>query len=69
MPNQLPPVSKNEPKKFSFTARLSPAAYEAISEIQRQHRLKTGRVKHLWEILDTAILAYAEKLGIKSRGE
>jgi len=69
MPNQLPPVSKNEPKKFSFTARLSPATYDALVEIQYHHRRKTGRNQPLWHILDAAILAYAEKLGIKSRGE
>ena len=62
-------INKSEYKKTKFqrialTARLSLDAYDAITEIQRHHRRKTGRHKCLWEVLDAAILAYAKGQGI-----
>ena len=59
-------VKKSEnQKRFALTARLNLDAYDAITEIQRQYRRRTGRHKCLWEILDAAIIAYAKKQGIK----
>ena len=51
-------------QRIALTARLSLDAYDAITEIQRQHRRKTGRHRCLWEILDAAIIAYAKQKGI-----
>lgn len=47
------------------SARVSLTAYDAISEIQRQHRRKTGRHLPLWKILDAAVISYAKRLGIR----
>ncbi len=46
---------KTNLNRIALTARLSLDAYDAITEIQRQYRRKTGRHKCLWEILDAAI--------------
>jgi len=45
---------------FKLTARLSLTAYDAIAEIQRRYRRKTGRALPLWKVLDAAIIAYAK---------
>ena len=63
-------INKSENEKanvqrIALTARLSLDAYDAITEIQRKHRRKTGRHKCLWEVLDAAILAYAKEQCIK----
>ena len=52
------------PQQIKLTARLSLPAYDALTEIQRQHRRKTGRAIPLWRILSSAIIAYATKQGI-----
>ncbi len=59
---------ETEPQRIKLTARLTLTAYDAITEIQRHHRRKTGRVLPLWKVLDAAIVAYAKKLG-SSLGE
>jgi hypothetical protein len=53
--------SKTQPKveRVKLTARVSLEAYDLISELQRQHRGKTGRALPLWKIVDAAIRAYA----------
>ena len=56
--------SEAEPQRIKLTARLTLTAYDAIVEIQRRYRRKTGRAIPLWKILDAAIVAYAKKLGI-----
>ncbi len=56
-----------EPQRIKLTARVSMNSYNAITEIQRIHRTKTGKALPLYQILDTAILAYAEKHNIKTR--
>jgi hypothetical protein len=53
------------PRRIKLTARLTLPAYDAIAEIQRRYRRKTGRALPLWKVLDAAILAYAQKLGSK----
>ena len=52
--------------RVRLTARVSPAAYDAIVEIQRRHRRKSGKALRLWEVLDTAIITYAKRQGIKA---
>jgi hypothetical protein len=52
-------------QRIALTARLSLKAYDAITEIQRLHRRRTGRRRCLWEILDAAIIAHAKQQGIK----
>lgn len=48
-------------RRVTFTARLSLAAYEAMTDIQRQHRIQSGKALPLWRILDTAVLVYAQQ--------
>ena len=54
---------ETEPQRIKLTARLSLPAYDAITEIQRHYRRKTGRALPLWKVLDAAIVAYAKELG------
>ncbi len=51
-------------QQIKLTARLTLPAYDAITEIQRRYRRRTGRALPLWKVLDAAIIAYAKKLGI-----
>ena len=51
--------------RVRLTARVTLAAYDAITEIQRRHRRRTGRALRLWEVLDAAIVAYAKRQGIE----
>jgi hypothetical protein len=51
--------------RIRLTARVTIAAYDAITEIQRRHRRRTGRALRLWEVLDAAIIAYAKRQGIR----
>ena len=55
-----------EVPRVKLTARVTLDAYDAITEIQRRHRRKTGRALRLWEVLDAAIVAYAKRRGIKA---
>ncbi len=68
----VPTMSNNQknqpeirPKRVALTARLSLEAYDAIVQLQRQHRAKTGRALPIWKIIDTAVNAYAEKQNIQ----
>ncbi len=65
MPDEKREISESEPQRIKFTARLSLSAYDAIAEIQRRYRAKTGRALPLWKVLDTAIIAYAREQGIE----
>ena len=51
-------------RRVALTARFSLQAYDAITEIQRLYRRRTGRHKCLWEVLDAAVIAYAKQQGI-----
>ena len=51
--------------RVKLTARVTLDAYDAITEIQRRYRRRTGRALRLWEVLDAAIVAYAKRQGIK----
>ncbi len=59
--------NKPEPRlqRVALTARLSLAAYNAITEIQRQYRAQTGRALPIWKVIDAAIRAYAKQQGIE----
>ena len=56
---------ETEVPRVKLTARVTLDAYDAITEIQRRYRRKTGRALRLWEVLDAAITAYAKRQGIK----
>jgi len=64
MPDAQPNKPGSAPSRIKFTARLTLAAYDVISEIQRRHRAQTGRVLPLWKVLDAAVTAYAQQEGI-----
>lgn len=53
--------------RVKLTARVTIAAYDAITELQRRYRRKTGRALRLWEIVDAAVIAYAKEQGIGIR--
>jgi len=50
--------------RVALTVRLSLQAYDAITELQRKYRKKTGKYIPLWKLLDSAIVAYARQKGI-----
>ena len=57
--------AQQKESRVRLNARISPAAYDAIIEIQRRHRRQTGKALHLWQILDAAVLSYAKSISIK----
>ncbi len=57
--------SNTKELRVAFTARLSLDAYDAISQIQRQHRIQTGRTLPIWKVIDEAVKSYAKKQNIK----
>ena len=67
----IPMPSKKQQKqsgtgesRVRLTARVTLAAYDAITEIQRRHRRETGKALRLWQVLDAAIITYARRQGI-----
>ncbi len=65
MANKKKNKPETRPSRVAMTARLSLEAYDAIIQLQRQHRAKTGRALPIWKVIDEAIKAHAEKQGIK----
>ena len=61
--HQQPSVAA-QASRVRITARISAQAHDAIIELQRRHRRKTGKALRLWEILDTAVLDYAKEKGL-----
>lgn len=61
MPKQPKDKPETKEQRVALTARLSLDAYDAIAQIQRQHRIQTGRALPIWKIIDTAVKAYAKK--------
>ena len=61
MPKQKNEKPATKEQRVALTARLSLDAYDAIAQIQRQHRIQTGRALPIWKIIDTAVKAYAKK--------
>jgi hypothetical protein len=53
------------PQRIRLTIHLTLAAYDALADIQRRHRVKYGRVLPIWKILDAAVKAYAEQQEIQ----
>ena len=62
---KMPKKPKDKPEtkaqRVALTARLSLDAYDAIAQIQRRHRIQTGRALPIWKIIDAAVKAYAKK--------
>ncbi len=54
-----------EVDRVKLTARVTIVAYDAITDIQRHHRRKTGRHQPLWKIVDAAVKAYARQQGVE----
>ena len=50
---------------MQLTAGITLAAYDAIVELQRRHRRRTGKALRLWQVLDTAVIDYAKRQGIE----
>ena len=59
-------MSQTDPQRIRLTAHLTLIAYDALTEIQRRHRIKYGRALPIWKVLDIAIRAYAEGQGIQA---
>ena len=57
-------IQQTKLQRIPLTARLCLNAYDAITEIQRQYRRRTGRHKCLWEVFDKAVIAYAKQQDI-----
>ena len=57
---------EDAPHRIRLTTRLSVPAFDVLAEIQRRHRRETGRAIPKWRVIDTAIIAYAEREGIKT---
>jgi hypothetical protein len=55
-------------KRVRFTARLTPGAYEAIIQLQQEHRKQEDRALPMWRILDSAVKHYAREKGIQIDG-
>ncbi len=65
-------MSKNKQKStpaysqsVRMTMRLTLAAYDAVSRIQREHRVQMGKTIPKWRIIDEAIRHYAKEKGIQ----
>ena len=54
-----------DPQRIRLTIQLSLVAYDALTEIQRRHRIKYGKALPIWKVLDAAIRAYAKGQGIQ----
>ena len=61
MPKQPTDKPESTNQRVALTARLSLDAYDAIAQIQRQHRIQTGRALPIWKIIDTAVKTYAKQ--------
>jgi hypothetical protein len=57
--------TKRRVERVKLTARVTLEAYNAIIEMQRRHRTRTGRALRIWEVIDAAIIAYAKRQGIR----
>ena len=60
--------ARRELGQVKLTARVTLAAYNAITEIQRRHRVQTGQALRLWEVVDAAIVDYARRQDIELEG-
>ncbi|MCB8980260.1 MAG: hypothetical protein H6657_22845 [Ardenticatenaceae bacterium] len=61
MPKQPTDKTETTNQRVALTARLSLDAYDAIAQVQRQHRIQTGRALPIWKIIDTAVKTYAKQ--------
>ena len=58
--------AKSEPKRIRLTVQLTTDAYNAISDLQTNYRAKTGKALPAWQVIDKAIVAYAQRQGTKT---
>ena len=56
--------AQSRAQRVRLTAQVTLPAYDAIAEIQRRHRHKTGKALRLWEIVDASIRTYAKNKGV-----
>jgi hypothetical protein len=61
----LKQASAAQAPRVRVSARVSAGAHDAIIELQRRHRRRTGKALRLWEILDAAVLDYAQANGVR----
>ena len=54
-------------QRIRLTIHLTLVAYDALSEIQRRHRIKYGKALPIWKAADAAIRVYAKEQGIQVR--
>ena len=66
MPERKDTNTHRKSVRVALTVRLSLQAYDAITELQRKYRKKTGKFLPIWKLLDSAIVAYARQKGIKN---
>ena len=64
MLNEQQRISQPDPQRIRLTAHLTLIAYDALTEIQRRHRIKYGKALPIWKAADAAIRAYAKEKGI-----
>ena len=65
MPDAQNKISENVFKRIRLTVQLTLTAYDAIREIQLQHRREKGRAIPIWRVVDKAVRAYARRQGIE----
>ena len=63
MPNKQGNKTEANFDRIKLTARVSLEAYDALTQLQRNYRRKTGRALPLWQIVDRAIKAYKGNKG------
>ena len=51
--------------RLRLTVQLSLEAYDAIEQIRRQHRIKTGKELPKWKAIDGAVRTYAKQKRIR----
>jgi len=57
--------TKRGVERVKLTARVTLEAYNAITEMQRRYRARTGKALRIWEVIDAATIAYVKQQGIR----
>jgi hypothetical protein len=66
MPDK-PKNAQSQVQRIKVTAFITLQAYHAINQLQLRHKARQGRSLPLWQVLDTAVKAYAKKEGITAK--
>jgi hypothetical protein len=61
MPDNHKKPAKDPAQRVKVTAFISVEAYDALNQIQHQHRREKRKKLHLWEVLDAAVIAYGRQ--------